>query len=90
MTLTDEQRRDLIRVLGGKPVEPAMIHADAPAEAERWQAELAAAREVVEAARRVVDPKHGVDDVDPVDVYELRKAIRRYDERCGGGGTPTE
>jgi len=31
VTLTDEQRRDLIRVLGGKPVEPAMIHADAPA-----------------------------------------------------------
>jgi len=31
VTLTDEQRRDLIRVLGGIPVEPAMIHADSPA-----------------------------------------------------------
>lgn len=48
---------------------------------------LAAACAVIEAARRVVDAKH---DVDPVDVYELREAIRRYDERCGGGGTPTE
>lgn len=52
--------------------------------------QLAAARAVVEAARRVVNAKH---DVDPVDVYELREAIKRYedeDERCGGGGTPTE
>ena len=50
--------------------------------------QLAAAREVIEAARRLVNnAKH---DVDPVDVYELREAIRRYDERCGGGGTPTE
>lgn len=31
VTLTDEQRRDLIRVLGGIPVETAMIHADSPA-----------------------------------------------------------
>lgn len=44
---------------------------------------LAAARAVVEAARRLVNnAKHGVD---PVDVYELREAIKRYDERCGGG-----
>jgi len=31
VTLTDEQRRDLIRVLGGIPVEPVMMHADSPA-----------------------------------------------------------
>lgn len=54
----------------------------ARAETERWQAELVAAREVIEAARPIVNAEH---DVDPVDVYYLREAIRRYDERCGGG-----
>lgn len=61
--------------------------AAAHTEAERWQAELAAARAVVEAAQRLVNnAKH---DVDPVDVYDLAQALKRYNEQREGGGTPT-
>jgi len=47
-----------------------------PDDTDCLRRQLAAAREVIEAARRLVN--NAKYDVDPVDVYELREAIKRY------------
>ena len=82
---SEERIEAMRRALHDETVERYMREYDAAAdEAERWKqqyealvAELAAAREVVEVARRVANAEY---DVDPADVHDLAEALRRYDE----------